>query len=124
MATAEVGDWVQGGRAFSAQEIGEIRAMVAWLPGLSRRELAATVCEHLHWGFTPLLMETFVDPRHYAGTCYRAAGWELLGQTSGRGLARPGKSYRSTTRLVLAKPLDADFRQQLCSASLSGREVR
>ena len=38
-----------------------------------------------HWGFEPLLLETFVDPRHYAGTCYRAAGWELLGQTSGRG---------------------------------------
>jgi hypothetical protein len=22
-----------------------------------------------HWGFEPLLLETFVDPRHYAGTC-------------------------------------------------------
>ncbi|MEJ2388488.1 MAG: DUF4338 domain-containing protein, partial [Chromatiaceae bacterium] len=47
------------------------------------------------WGFAPLLMETFVDPARFAGTCYRAAGWELLGETSGRGLARPGKSYQS-----------------------------
>ena len=76
------------------------------------------------WGFTPLLMETFVDPRRYAGTCYRAAGWKLLGQTSGRGLARPGKSYRSTPRLVLVKPLDEGFRSLLCAASLPGRVVQ
>jgi len=76
------------------------------------------------WGFTPLLMETFVDPRRYAGTCYRAAGWKLLGQTSGRGLARPGKSYRSTPRLVLVKPLDEGFRSLLCAAPLPGRVVQ
>jgi hypothetical protein len=76
------------------------------------------------WGFAPLLMETFVDPRRYAGTCYRAAGWDLLGETSGRGLARPGKSYRSRPRLVLVKPLDQDFRQLLCSAPLPERVVR
>lgn len=73
------------------------------------------------WGFAPLLMETFVDPSRYAGTCYRAAGWELLGETSGRGLTRPGKSYRSTPRLVLVKPLDQDFRHLLCAAPLPGR---
>jgi hypothetical protein len=69
-----------------------------------------------HWGFEPLLLETFVDPRHYAGTCYRAAGWELLGQTSGRGLARPGQTYRSTPRQVWVKPLSADWRARLCAA--------
>jgi hypothetical protein len=73
------------------------------------------------WGFTPLLLETFVDPARFAGTCYRAAGWELLGETSGRGLARPGKSYQSTPRLVLVKPLHGHFRQLLCSAPLPGR---
>ena len=76
------------------------------------------------WGFSPLLMETFVDPPRYTGTCYRAAGWKLLGQTSGRGLARPGKSYRSTPRLVLVKPLDEDFRWLLCAAPLPGRVVQ
>lgn len=76
------------------------------------------------WGFSPLLMETFVNPRRYAGTCYRAAGWKLLGETSGRGLARPGKSYRSTPRLVLVKPLAEDFRHLLCAAPLPGGVVR
>ena len=76
------------------------------------------------WGFSPLLMETFVDPRHYRGTCYRAAGWELLGKSSGRGLSRPGKAYRSTPRLVLVKPLADDWRQRLCAESLPGRLVQ
>jgi hypothetical protein len=34
------------------------------------------------FGHPILMVETFVDPR-FAGTCYRAAGWEELGQTSG-----------------------------------------
>jgi hypothetical protein len=70
-----------------------------------------------HWGFEPLLLETFVDPRHYAGTCYRAAGWQLLGETSGRGLARPGQSYHSTPRQVWVKPLCADCRDRLCAVA-------
>ena len=37
------------GRVFSAAEIAELCATVAWLPGLARKELAATVCEHLGW---------------------------------------------------------------------------
>ena len=49
MGTLDLGPWVQSGRAFSAEEIGAIRATVAWLPGLARQELAATLCEHLGW---------------------------------------------------------------------------
>ena len=37
------------------------------------------------YGVTPLLVETFVDPAQYSGTCYRAANWVELGETSGRG---------------------------------------
>jgi hypothetical protein len=69
-----------------------------------------------HWGFEPLLLETFVDPRHYAGTCYRAAGWQLLGASSGRGLARPGQSYHSTPRQVWVKALTSDACALLCAS--------
>jgi hypothetical protein len=37
------------------------------------------------YGVTPLLVETFVDREQYRGTCYRAANWLELGETSGRG---------------------------------------
>lgn len=68
-----------------------------------------------HWGFRPVLLETFVDSAHYRGSCYRAAGWACLGRTRGRGLARPGKVYRSAPKLIFTKPLQADFRRLLRS---------
>ena len=38
-----------------------------------------------HYGYTPLLLETLVDVTRFNGTCYRAANWIALGQTTGRG---------------------------------------
>jgi len=67
------------------------------------------------WGFRPVLLETFVDPTHYCGTCYRAAGWQAIGMTTGRGLARPGKTYRSSPKRIFVKPLQTDFRRLLCA---------
>ena len=32
----------------------------------------------------PVLVETFVDPRRFAGTCYKAANWRDVGHTAGR----------------------------------------
>lgn len=72
------------------------------------------------WGYRPLLLETFVDPARFRGSCYRAAGWTLLGRTSGEGLVRPGKHYQTSPKLIFAKPLQADFRALLCSNRLTG----
>lgn len=35
------------------------------------------------YGHAVLLAETFVDQQQYSGTCYKASGWTLLGQTQG-----------------------------------------
>ena len=37
------------------------------------------------YGHKPLLVETLVDASRFHGTCYRAANWQELGTTSGRG---------------------------------------
>jgi hypothetical protein len=39
----------------------------------------------------PVLVETFVDPERFAGTCYKAANWIDVGQSAGR---RDGKPKR------------------------------
>jgi len=70
------------------------------------------------WGYEPLLMETFVDPAKFSGTCYRAAGWLALARTTGRGLARAGRAYQSTPKLLYVKALAEDFRQRLCGGPL------
>ena len=72
------------------------------------------------WGYRPLLLETFVDPARFRGSCYRASGWALLGRSSGEGLVRPGKRYQTSPKLIFAKPLQADFRALLCSNQLKG----
>ncbi len=73
------------------------------------------------WGYRPLLVETFVDPLRFQGSCYRAAGWALLGRTTGEGLVRAGKHYRTSPKLIVVKPLQADFRRLLCSHELKGK---
>ena len=45
------------------------------LPGFWRRR----------YNYRPLLLETFVEKRRFAGICYKAANWTCVGQTQGRG---------------------------------------
>ena len=73
------------------------------------------------WGYRPVLLETFVDPARFHGGCYRAAGWELPGRTTGAGLVRKGKRYQTSPKLIFTKPLQADFRRLLCSDQIKGR---
>lgn len=44
------------------------------------------------WGYSPVLMETFVDPHHYQGSCYKGANWQYLAMSTGDGLVRKGKT--------------------------------
>ncbi|MFA6135676.1 MAG: DUF4338 domain-containing protein [Phycisphaerae bacterium] len=59
------------------------------------------------------LLETFVDPERFRGTCYRAANWQYVGMTLGLGKAsRTGIPDRSLKQ-VLVYPLARDFRRRL-----------
>jgi len=73
------------------------------------------------WGYGPLLMESFVDPVKFTGTCYQAAGWIQLGRTTGRGLSRAGGVYESRPKIIYVKALGDDFRERLCGGPLQGR---
>ncbi len=73
------------------------------------------------WGYAPVLMETFVDPLHYQGSCYQAANWQYVGMTSGQGLVRAGKRYQTSAKKIFIKPLVKNYRDLLCSQKLVGR---
>jgi hypothetical protein len=45
------------------------------------------------FGHSLLLLETFVDPRYFRGTVYRAANWLYLGET--KGFSRTNTGYSS-----------------------------
>lgn len=111
--------WVVNNNRFLVFPWVSVPHLASHVLGQLARQLAADW--QARWGFAPLLLESFVDPAHYRGTCYRAAGWQLLGHTSGEGLARPGKDYRSSPKLIFVKPLRAQFRDGLCSDQLHER---
>jgi len=71
-----------------------------------------------YWNYSPLLIETFVDPDYYQGTCYKAANWIHLGNTTGRGLKRPGESYQTRRKMIFVRPLTNNAQKQLCTIDL------
>ena len=52
---------------------------------------------YARYAYCPVLLETFVEKPGFAGTCYKAANWQYLGDTQGRGsstrsIAMPNRS--------------------------------
>ena len=58
-------------------------------------------------------VETFIDPQRFRGTCYRAADWTILGETTGRGKDAPTRQVNRSIKEVLGYALVKDFRQRL-----------
>jgi hypothetical protein len=65
------------------------------------------------YGHPVYYLETFTDPARYKGTCYRAANWIVLGETSGRGNNAPTYEKRVPIKLILGYPLTSRFRELL-----------
>ena len=59
------------------------------------------------------LLETFVDPERFRGTCYRAANWIMVGQTTGRGKDAPSWKPNRSIKQILVLPLHRRFRPLL-----------
>ena len=113
--------WVVNNTRFLVFPWVEVRNLASHVLGQVVRRIGPDW--QARWGYRPVLLETFVDPGKYRGTCYRASGWQPLGQTQGQGLPRRGKSYQTTAKLVYARGLVEGFRERLCSESLVGKRV-
>ncbi|HDZ85875.1 MAG TPA: DUF4338 domain-containing protein [Candidatus Moranbacteria bacterium] len=59
-------------------------------------------------------LETFVDKEKFKGTCYRAANWIYLGDTTGRGKNDQTHKPNRSIKAVLGYPLSKNFRELLC----------
>ena len=65
------------------------------------------------YGHPIYFLETFIDPQRFRGTCYRAANWIYLGDTTGRGKDDRTHQPNRSIKQVLGYPLTRDFRQRL-----------
>jgi hypothetical protein len=87
--------------------------------GLASKILALSARRMPHdwqarYGYRPLLLETLVDADRFRGTCYRAANWICLGQTTGRGrMDREHKAHGQAIKDIYVYPLVRNARQRL-----------
>jgi len=68
-----------------------------------------------HYGYQPVLLETFVERDRFVGTCYKAANWVLVGQTKGRGKLGPAGKISVPIKDLWLYPLVRNFRHILTS---------
>lgn len=68
------------------------------------------------YSYRPQLLETFVEKKRFAGTCYKAANWICVGETKGRGKLDVKNEYKLPVKSVWLYPLSRDFRKKLCRA--------
>ena len=86
------------------------------VPGLASHVLGQC-CRRLaedwqqYYSYSPVLIETFVERGRFPATSYRAANWQYVGTTTGRG--RQGEG--TTSKDIYLYPLCADWRTTLCS---------
>jgi hypothetical protein len=112
--------WIGWDRALQWRRLhliaNNVRLLI--LPGWNRPNIASRVLalnvkrlkqdwEVCH-GHPVLLAETFVDGARFRGTCYRAAGWQELGETQGFGKRNERYWHHGQKKIVLVKPLAVD----------------
>jgi hypothetical protein len=69
------------------------------------------------FGVRPLLLETLVDAQRFRGTCYRAANWIALGETTGRGRQdREHQRHGSAPKRIFVFPLASNARRRLAAS--------
>ena len=72
------------------------------------------------YGYSPLLIESFVDTEHYSGTCYKASNWLAIGKTKGRGRQDRHNDSTLSQKTIYMYPLDTSFRKQLGLSANAG----
>lgn len=89
----------------------EVRNLASHILGRMAHELSHD-WERMY-GHPIYFLETFVDPSRFRGTCYRAANWRCLGQTTGRGPRDLTNRANRPVKDVLGYPLTRGFRERL-----------
>ena len=94
------------------------------LPWVQSRNLASRILSlaarrlphywQKRYNYKPLLLETFVEKQRFAGTCYKAANWVLVGETLGRGKWDTRHQNGAPVKTIWLYPLDRRFREELC----------
>ncbi len=92
-----------------------VKNLASKVLALSARQVADDFAER--YGERPVLLETFVQTPRFRATCYRAANWQYLGETTGRGKGDRTHRAALARKGIYVYPLATDFRRALGVAS-------
>jgi hypothetical protein len=67
------------------------------------------------YGFSPVLVETFVEQERFKGTCYKATNWRYVGTTTGRSRQDRNHKIQVPIKDVYLYPLCREFKKTLCA---------
>ena len=70
---------------------------------------------HTRYSYRPVLLETFVEKPRFTGACYKAANWQHLGDTQGRGKLDTLHRHAKPIKSIWIYPLTRNFQRQLCN---------
>jgi Domain of unknown function (DUF4338) len=95
------------------------------LPWVQSRNLGSSVLGRVarqlpqdwqhRYGYRPVLIESLVEDERFWGTCYQAANWLCLGQTTGRSKLEKSHSQIVPIKRIFVRQLSPDFRDLLRS---------
>jgi len=63
--------------------------------------------------YRPVLLETFVEKCRFTGTCYKAANWQRVGETKGRGKLGPSGKISVPIKDIWLYPINTKYRNVL-----------
>jgi hypothetical protein len=61
------------------------------------------------YGYAPWLVESFVDTENFIGTSYRAANWQEIGRTRGRGRQDTDYEFAKSVKSIYVYELEPDW---------------
>ena len=67
------------------------------------------------YSYEPVLVETFVNPELFTGTCYTAANWVKIGKTAARATAYPNGKITDGPKDIYVYPLAKNWKESLCT---------
>ena len=100
--------WVVNNSRFLIAPSVRVKCLASWV--LARAQARLADDWEAAYRYRPLLLETYVERGRFAATCYRAANWQPVGHTRGRGRQGSGASIKD----VYVLPLSRDWQSRLC----------
>lgn len=90
----------------------QVKNLASHVLSLGARQVARDWQER--YGYTPVMLETFVERERFLGTSYRAANWQQVGVTQGRGRQDRLNEQCLSVKDIYVLPLVAEARNILC----------